>query len=53
MKLLFYMTKLKSQDENLTVRSCHATYTFQGESILYSCLNVKNSLLEAGAKSEV
>ena len=27
-------------------------YAFQSESTLYSCLNVKELLLEAGAKSE-
>ena len=37
----------------VTVCSCHVTYAFQSESTLYSCLNVKNSLLETGAKSEV
>ena len=37
----------------LSVRSCHVTYTFQSESTLYSCLNVKKLLLEAGAESEV
>ena len=34
----------------LTVCSRHVTYAFQSESTLYSCLNVKNSLLETGAK---
>ena len=28
----------------LSVRSCHVTYTFQSESTLYSCLNVKKLL---------
>ena len=28
----------------LTVCSCHAMYAFQSESILYSCLNVKELL---------
>ena len=37
----------------LTVCSYHVTFEFQSESTLYSCLNVKNSLLEAGTKSEV
>ena len=37
---------------HLTVCSCHVTYMFQSESTLYSCLNVKELLLEAGAKSE-
>ena len=36
-----------------TVCSCHVTYTFQGESTLYSCLNVKELLLEVDAKSGV
>ena len=36
----------------LTVCSCHATYLFQSESTLYSCLNVKELLLKAGAKSK-
>ena len=39
-------------EKPLTVCSCHVTYAFQSESTLYSCLNVKNSLLEADAKSE-
>ena len=38
---------------SLTVCSYHVTHAFQSESTLYSCLNVKNSLLETGAKSEV
>ena len=29
---------------DLTVYSCHVTYTFQSESALYSCLNVKELL---------
>ena len=29
---------------NLTVCSCHVTYAFQSESIIYSCLNVKELL---------
>ena len=37
----------------LTVCSDHVTYAFQSESTLYICLNVKNSLLETGAISEV
>ena len=42
-----------SLNQNMTVCSCHVKYVFQTESTLYSCLNVRNSLLEAGAKSEV
>ena len=38
---------------HFTVCSCHVTYVFQSESRLYSCLNVKKPLLEAGVKSEV
>ena len=30
--------------EHLTVCSCHVTYTFQSESALYSCLDVKELL---------
>ena len=30
--------------KSLTVCSCHVTYTFQSESTLYSCLNVKELL---------
>ena len=37
----------------MTACSYHVTYAFQSESTLYSCLNVKEPLLEAGAKSEV
>ena len=37
----------------ITVCSCHFMYAFQSESTLYICLNIKNSLLETGAKSEV
>ena len=33
-----------------TVCSCHAAYAFQSQFKLYSCLNVKNSLLAAGIK---
>ena len=36
--------KSLSSNTTLTVRSCHATYAFQSESTLYSCLNV-NELL--------
>ena len=36
---------------NLTVCSCHVMYAFQGESTLYSCLNVKEPLA-LSAKSE-
>ena len=36
-----------------TVCFCHVTYAFQSESTLYTCLNVRNFLIEAGAKSEV
>ena len=36
----------------MTVCSCHVTYAFESESTLYSCLMSRNSLLEAGAKSE-
>ena len=38
---------------HFTVCSCRVTYVFQSESRLYSCLNVKKPLLEAGVKSEV
>ena len=31
----------------LTVYSCHVTYTFQSESTLYSCLNVKELLAQS------
>ena len=34
----------------LTVCSCHLTYTFQSESILYSCLNVKELLARSRCK---
>ena len=37
----------------MTVCSYHVTYTFQSESTFYSCVNVKELLLEANAKSEV
>ena len=37
----------------MTVCSYHVAYAFQSESTLYSCLNVKNSLLETGAISEI
>ena len=30
--------------KELTVCSCHVTYTFESESTLYSCLNVKELL---------
>ena len=36
----------------LTVCSCHVTNAFQSESTPYSCRMSRNSLLEAGAKSE-
>ena len=38
---------------HLTVCSCHVTYAFQSESTLYSSWKSRNSLLEAGTKSEV
>ena len=38
---------------HLTVCSCHVMYTFPSEFTLYICLNVKNSLLETDAISEV
>ena len=40
---------------HITMTACyyHITYTFQGESSLCSCSNVKESLLEKGAISEV
>ena len=40
---------------HITMTACyyHITYTFQGESSLCSCFNVKESLLEKGAISEV
>ena len=31
----------------LTVCSCHVTYAFQSESTLYSCLNVKELLVQS------
>ena len=36
-----------------TVCSFNVRYAFQSEWTLYSCLNVKNTVLEVGAKSEV
>ena len=38
---------------NLTVYYYHVTYEIQSEYTPYSCLNVKNSLPEIGAISEV
>ena len=38
----FHQSTRKSQ--NWAVCSCHVTYTFQSESTLYSCLNVKELL---------
>ena len=38
---------------HLTICCYHVTYAFQSESTLYTGLNVKNSLLETGAISEV
>ena len=35
---------------NITVCSCHATYAFQSESTLYSCLNVKELLAQSRHK---
>ena len=35
---------------HLTVCSCHVTYTFQSESTLYSCLNVKELLARSRHK---
>ena len=35
---------------HLTVCSCHVTYTFQSESTLYSCLNVKGLLARSRRK---
>ena len=35
---------------HLTVCSCHATYTFQSGSTLYSCLNVKEILAQSTSK---
>ena len=34
----------------MTVCSCHVTYTFQSESTLYSCLNVKELLAQSRRK---
>ena len=34
----------------MTVCSCHVTYVFQSESILYSCLNVKELLARSRRK---
>ena len=34
----------KTRFPEMTVCSCHVTYTFQSESTLYSCLNVKELL---------
>ena len=39
--------------KDMTVCIYRVTYAFQIESTLYSCLNVKELLLETGAKSEV
>ena len=36
--------RLNLNYRSLTVCSCHVTYAFQSESILYSCLNVKELL---------
>ena len=48
------MHKLNTGEEvSVSVCSYQVTYAFQSESTLYSCLNSRNSLLEAGAKSEV
>ena len=33
----------------VTVCSCHVTYTFQSESTLYSCLNVKERLAQSSS----
>ena len=37
----------------IIIKSCHVTYAFQSESTPHSCLNVKDSLLKTGTKSEV
>ena len=37
----------------IIIKSYHVTYAFQSESTPHSCLNVKDYLLKAGAKSEV
>ena len=38
------------QKKTKTVCSCHVTYTFQSESTLYSCLNVKELLARSRLK---
>ena len=37
---------------HLTIFSYYVTFVFHNESTLYSCLSVRNSLLETGAKPE-
>ena len=44
---------IESSVISLTVCSYLVTYAFQSKSTLYSCLNVRNSMLETGAISEV
>ena len=41
---------LKSIYYGLTVCYCHATYPFQSEFTLYSCLNVKDLLAQSSCK---
>ena len=52
-QILRYRFSFTVMRKILTACSCHVTYAFQSDSTLFSCLNVKNSLLEAGAKSEI
>ena len=43
-RFLIEFSDLNETNQIVTVRSYHVTYTFQSESTLYSCLNVKELL---------
>ena len=49
---IFYIPQIYMiwQTWNIIVCSCHATYAFQIESILYSCLNIKELLARSRPK---
>ena len=45
-----YPMKISENQKISTVCSCHVTYTFQSESTLFSCLNVKELLAQSRHK---